>query len=325
MKRYIYSLSVFALIVFTIFSALNLFHGYYSPDCEHYKLQYDEVKQKKVKANGIIIGASHGTHSIRPSLLDKTGYKFYNFCLNGANPDFYLKWYEQFFSFEYQKPEYCIYTVDWGMFDQRLWRMFEKDSEYFSFKLLIKLLCTPKKFSTKDLLYNRFPVIKYRNRFKKSFQLKKGDETMLSDDYDRGFIAFYLPPDSMNFIPGITPLSTTIIDEQKWNFEKLVQRLKSDGIKLIFVMTPEYNIDPKEYKLSEAMAIINTVAEKYNIPFINYNTIHRCPEISNNLDNFSDWGHMSQSGSIVFSKMLEKDLSNIMQNTKPPAAFYKNN
>jgi hypothetical protein len=103
----------------------------------HYALQYREVFDPKVKANVIILGASHATHGINPKYLEDDRLRVYNFSLNGASPSFNLKWYKKIFQPRYPPPQYVIYGVHWGMFDEGLLqRKIEQDSKYYPLRFL---------------------------------------------------------------------------------------------------------------------------------------------------------------------------------------------
>ncbi|MDA3886893.1 MAG: hypothetical protein PF638_14995 [Candidatus Delongbacteria bacterium] len=307
MKKFISDILRFSLLIIAVFIGINYILKYNNLDPPHYSLQYDEVVNKIVEANAIILGTSHATHSIRPSLLDNSHYKFYNFALNGSNSTYYLNWYRKYFSIEYPKPKLCIISVDWFLFDEKwLWRDFEKDSEYFPSKLFLSLLMGDSKLNKKELLLNRFPFFKYRE------SSNKQNSKFFLEDFDKGFIPFYRPFNLANFTLSQKPNSIVNLSlVEIANFKKLIQILLSDKINLIFVMTPEYGLTKEDYKNSESLDFIYTVSKKYNIPFINFNTTHKNSAISDNVENFTDWGHMSKIGSIKFSKLLKKELDKI--------------
>ncbi len=93
--------------------------------------QFYELYTNTVSADIIILGTSHATHGINPKYLEEenTGYKFFNFALNGSNPTYYYNWYTKLFKeTEYPKPKMIIMSVDWFMFDDGwLWRRLEHD------------------------------------------------------------------------------------------------------------------------------------------------------------------------------------------------------
>ena len=91
MKRFIKHICIFFAIIITIVWSLNTLQRHFNSEPPHYKLHYLETVNTTSQYNGIIIGNSQATHSIRPSLLDTLDVMYYNLTLNGSNPDFYLK------------------------------------------------------------------------------------------------------------------------------------------------------------------------------------------------------------------------------------------
>lgn len=93
--------------------------------------QFYELYEQVVSADIIILGTSHATHGINPKYLEEnnTGYKFFNFALNGSNPTYYYEWYTKLFNESgYPKPKMVIMCVDWFMFDDSwLWRRLSND------------------------------------------------------------------------------------------------------------------------------------------------------------------------------------------------------
>ena len=196
------------------------------------------------------------------------------------------------------------------MFDNKyLWRHFEQDAEYLPSKTVFKLIRNPDKFDAKDLIINRFPVLKYRTKLKNTVRLYKGDKRFPLEDYDKGFIPYSIPFDSANFQMKI--LETKINYSQVESFLNMLREMKSSNIKMVFVMTPEYGIESKYYDRLESIKIIKKISQKYNIPFLNFNTIYRS-SINEDITNFSDWGHMNSSGSELFSAYLTKEIKFIV-------------
>ena len=309
MRKFLKSVVAFTLIIILLGISLNFFLGKYPLEPVHYRLQFDEVNNPRVKANSIVIGTSHAVHAIRPALLNGEEYRFYNFSLNGARPSYYLKWYRELFEPQYPQPEYLILAVDWFMFDEGiLWREFEQDSEHFTKEVFMQLLSQSERRERKILLHNRFPVMKYRQRMLDVFKPKR----FYQEEYDDGFIPLHLEYKERRFRPKHDPRTVEISESEQQCFQELIHHLKDQKIEIIFVMTPEYKIPAESYQESKAVQFIQAVADQYHIPFINYNTEAHLTPARNQIENFSDRDHMSPQGSIWFSQILANDLKNIM-------------
>lgn len=287
---------------------MNVFQRYSNPGPYHYRQQYAQFEEDTLDAEAIIIGTSHATHAIRPSLLDKSHKKFYNFSLNGASPEFFYNWYHELYKSRFGRPDYCIIAIDWFMFDEEwLHRKFEQDSEYFPRDVFWRILLRGGDFDRGELVRSRFPILKYRRSFLSSLGFKQVDEGFLASGFDRGFIPVELPFDSSRFE---VKYETSISAKRQQLFQKLVHELDSSGTKLVFVITPEYNVEPAWYEQIESLHFVREVAVRYQIPILNFNTTFRS-SINEDINCFSDWGHMNDSGSVEFSMMLADKISNL--------------
>jgi len=272
----------------------------------HYPLHYEEVFYPKVNADLIILGASQATHGIHPKYLESEHLKVFNFALNGAPPLFYLKWYREIFRPHYRKPAYAIYSVHWVMFDDIfLARRFENDSQYFSFPFFISQL---KEFnSLKALLFNRFAFMKNRKRvFEKLFHKKR--ERYPSEKYYKGFIPFKTREKLRK-----TEVTNPRINPVQWKaFEALLNDLKHDGIKVIFVQPPGYLYAREDQHITHNVRLLKEIAEQREIPFLDYEA-EKISSINTNPELFADWTHMNEKGSHAFSKLLRQDLDDLLK------------
>ncbi|OGI07281.1 MAG: hypothetical protein A2Y40_05440 [Candidatus Margulisbacteria bacterium GWF2_35_9] len=276
-------------------------------DPDYYGFQYQEIYNRQSSINAIIIGSSHATHGIRPELLNIQGYSFYNFALNGSNPEFHFNWYKEIFRKKHTKPEYIIYCVDWFIFDEKiLWRKYEQDSEYFSSDIFINNLLRYMEFNTKLLILNRFPVLKHKTIEDLIYLFKNNTNHLFKNDYNRGYISYEKP-----YIHSLDPSTESMVINQINYFKKFIDLLMHDKVKIIFVNIPEYG-SINDYKSLQSMVIFKEIATKYNLPFLNYN-IGITSNINNQREYYSDWEHLNSIGSYEFSKMLRRDLLNIIR------------
>ena len=315
MKKFLTDLFLFSAIVVLLALGINWLVRTYNDEPVNFSKHYDELLDGEVNANAIVIGSSHGVHAVRPTLLNTDTYSFYNFALNGANPRFFLHWYRNLFKPFYTKPTYCIYTVDWFIFNEFwLWRNFEQDSEFFPWSVFYNSYISDNHFNKSSLIANRFPLLKYRSLddLSKAFNLRKGDPRYPEEGYDKGFIPYKIEYDELLFQHSPVDVNSKIFEAQQRCFEELINIFQQADIKLIFLFTPEYGISAEEYASIETMKVIYTLAEKYEVPVLNYNTDQRS-KINDNHNNFSDWGHMNASGSRLFSSVLKEDLAELMK------------
>lgn len=304
MKRFIKHIAWISTIIGLLFLALNTFLSTYNDEPPHYRLQYQETLNQNGNYNGIIIGNSNATHSIRPSQLDTLDIRFFNLALNGATQNFYLNWYNDVFVKHHPKVNYWIISAD-HYFVTRNERLLTNDSEYLPFKSFWKFLIEDNDYNKRDLIINRIPLLKYRSRVKGSLNKNtQGKYKFLIEDYDRGYISLEKISRSNN-LPEQNHIKRKVSKKAEENFIKLIDRISQDGSKLVFVIPPEYNISENQYK--DHKDFLTKLSLERDIPLFDFNDeIYR--ELLNKRENFCDLIHLNKKGSLILSNLLRKEL-----------------
>lgn len=109
----------------------QFYQKYKNRFCYHYYGQFYEMFENQYSADTIFIGTSHAAHGINPKYIEaeNTDRSFFNFALNGSNPQYYLDWWQVFLESGYPIPETIVYCVDWFMCDDGwLWRRIDFDT-----------------------------------------------------------------------------------------------------------------------------------------------------------------------------------------------------
>jgi hypothetical protein len=272
----------------------------------HYPLQYGEVFNPKVNANVIIMGASNSAHGINPKYLEEGPVRIYNFSMDGAGPSFNLTWYRKIFQQRYPKPFCVIYGVHWGMFDEKtVQRKIEQDSKYFPYHFLLSEFRRFKELKT--LILNRFALIRERKKFTE--QLFRGTrETVIPSKYYNGFIP-YERKGGLGRKRDLTPRNGKAqIDA----FEELLDEFEKSKVQVILVQVPGYLPARDSSNIEESMKLINEIAEKRKILFLDYDT-KRITNINTDPSMYSDWIHLNEKGSDAFSKLLKGDIASLLK------------
>ena len=291
---------LFTLGLFVILFVMNLWMD--KETYPHFPLQYDEAFHPKVKADVIIMGASHATHGVDPRYLEIDHLKVFNFAFNGASPLFNLNWFQKVFKPSYPRPSCVIYGVHWVMFDgQFLQRKLEQDSKYFPFQFFLEEFRDLRGLGT--LLLNRFAFIRERRQIvPRLFKKKRQGEVYPVSRYYHGYIPFETQRDLEK-----KDLANPKIDaDQLKAFEELLNEFERDRIRVIFVEIPDYIPGRDSSTMERNMEVIQKIAKERNIPFLNYET-ERVTEINYNRNYYVDWAHLNGNGSEAFSKLLRKD------------------
>ena len=291
---------LFLLILVALLFLMNLWMD--KEVYPHFPLQYDEAFHPEIRADVIIMGASHATHGVNPRYLETDGTKVFNFAFNGASPAFNLKWYRKVFQPNYPRPACVIYGVHWVMFDgQYLRRRLEQDSKYFPLRFFLEEFRDLKTLGT--LVLNRFAFIRERRQIvPRIFKKKLRAEVYPVSRYYQGYIPFETQRDLDK-----KDLANAGIDpDQLKAFEELLDLFKQEGIKVIFVEIPDYIPGRDTATIERNMQLIEKIARERAIPFLNYET-DKVTEINYARDSYVDWAHLNGKGSEAFSRMLRDD------------------
>jgi lysophospholipase L1-like esterase len=303
------------VLFFSILFAILLFMNFLlDPERlnPHYPLQYSEVFHPKVNADVIIMGPSQTAHGINPKYLETEHLKVFNFSMNGASPSFNLKWYKKVFQPRYPKPSLVVYGVHWGMFDENfLQRRLEQDSKYFPKGFLIQEFLDTKSLNDlgriKTLFLNRLGIIRGRSQLAE--RLFKGTSNIyVLSKYYNGFI----PYERKGRVDRKRDIKLKNSEAQITAFEDLLDEFEKNRIEVIFVQVPEYLPVRDASDIQENMQLLNRIAEKRNIPFLDYDT-KRITSINTDASMFSDSIHLNEKGSDVFSKLLKDDLEFLLK------------
>ena len=127
----------------------------------------------------------------------------------------------------------------------------------------------------------------------------------ITSQYYKGFI-----PREQEFEGGNMWRECNFDEKEVAAFRKLIEMFLADGIKVIFVETPDYN-GTHAQSMEKNNAVIQQIADEYSIPFKNYNN-GKYTHISGKAKYYFDWGHLNSQGSKVFSELLGRNLVSLL-------------
>lgn len=297
---------------------------------DFYGHQYNEIYDQAVKANIAVIGTSHVTHGFNPKFIEKPGRRYFNFALNGSNPAFYLEWYREVFKKSYVKPEVMIIGVDWFGFDENwLWRRFENDRKYMrekiTFKKLLGDVFAPVKtisitgeasesIPTPDIMVtrvmNEFVFFANRGSLDKIFSEKPADGEFLMSTFYKGFVCYHI--NTTYPVGEVQHPAAANLKSAEENFLTLLDEIEADGIKIIFLTTPEYTPGRENTGIKAEIEHLHAIADERGIPYFEY-IFERASDFNTNPEYFWDWGHMNGVGAEEFTKIFAGDVDSLMR------------
>ncbi len=272
--------------------------------------QYRELVYPKLKANVVIIGTSHTAHGINPAFLESEGVRVFNFSLSGAGASYYYDWYVHLFRRYYPKPEIFIIGVDWFIFNNKyLTRRLADDIVYLPWKAVMLGLLDPSfKLAADELLKSKLSIMSGKQHLLDSvFSSIPGNNP--AQKYYRGYIPFNMKYDGCGGVIHEHDTGIHLSPEEENLFDLLLDQLTADGIKMIFVQTPE--LIPCRMSDDDSMLLLMEIARRRGIPFFDYNA-ELASRLNFRTDYFSTWGHLNEKGSSAFSARLARDLARFL-------------
>ena len=229
----------------------------------HFPLQYEEAFHPKVKADVIIMGASHATHGVHPRYLETDHIKVFNFAFNGASPLFNLNWYQEGVSSRTipgpraSSTEYtgsCLTASSSG-------EGLNRTASTFPLRFFLEEFRDLKTLGT--LLLNRFAFIRERRQIMpRIFKKKREREVYPVSRYYQGYIPFETQRDLDK-----KDLANPKIDpDQLKAFEELLNLFEREGIKVIFVEIPDYIPGRDSSTIERNMQLIEKIAKERSDP-----------------------------------------------------------
>lgn len=129
-------------------------------------------------------------------------------------------------------------------------------------------------------------------------------------DINMGYIPLY--GKMQKSIDGKAPISSGLlenkIDLHKSTYlEQFIVEAKSDGVMLIFTVSPMYGKGNSDLDYKHAY----NLCKKYNVPFINN---MNSSQFNDKIDLFQDKVHLNNDGALLYSKLISKQIKSIMNN-----------
>lgn len=266
-------------------------------------LKYGDVFVKIPDANIFIFGNSRTAYGINPSLMEIPGYSVYNYSFSGANASFNDDLFRKYLLKYQNKPAVVICGVTWSMFDSR-WpgRSISQD---YAFLPWVDIFHFPPNF------YERLHLAHQRDVLNKIFNNNR-DNNILIDKYDRGFVpldGYYKDPEV------VVKEKINNSENEVAKFNEFVRMLKGSNVKIIFVETPEYTPGIRCESIAPNRELLETIAKTNDVLYINYNKEY-WTDMNLDRTNYIDWNHLNYRGAIRFSKMLSRDINDLMRKGK---------
>lgn len=301
MKKYILKIVLFFAIILAIDMAFGKACNYMTAHAKggDTKQMYDLCMTNQYDI--LIMGSSRAHHHYVPQIVqDSLGMTCYNAGYDG-NGIICMDGIYQMIRSRY-KPELIIYDLTLG-FDAYEYPEDKNDTRYLS--------------QLKPYFYEAGIGKIFRDVSKEEY-LKAHSSLMRFNSKTLSITKEYLTNANMYDL-GYAPLKSSMtekepseelpsnakLDERKMShLERFIKQVKSDGVDLVFVLSPRYK------SLSREMfEPVLSLAENYEVPVLDYYS----GDLSIKYNLFKDAAHLNSDGAVAFSEKLTTDIKNIKQ------------
>ena len=304
MKRFIITIIVFAIALYGINLGIDVYLSHRLQQCQEQKfVGWSDITQKQLDADLVIVGSSRAWVQYDPAILDSIlGINSYNLGLDGSKLNRQVLKYNVFNHYQNIKPKYIIVNID--CFCASEWTYGYLREQFFPYMLnpyTRKEILKHEPFSWAELY---IPLYRYTTY--------KGILAMLKESkYDDKLYKGYLGQDSEwnGSIFDPDEVIHFVVEKKGWQvFEEFLDERYQEGIQVIFCYAPIYaGVTAKLDNRDEMYAAYQGLADKYNIPIIDFND----SEICNDTTYFYNDTHMNRKGAEWFTTQLAYQLDSL--------------
>lgn len=182
-----------------------------------------------------------------------------------------------------------------------------------------------------------FPVVHYRSNFTYNFAKNRifsgqwlkiinnipygeyKSNGYLNEDYCNGE---FIDKTIIEYDESVLCLDTELCEESLLYFEKTLELCKENNCKLILMTYPVTDHATSINKIQECNDFYSKFAQKYNVAYLNMMLCIGYCEVKDDAYDFSDAGHMNDSGAKKYSYFVCKELKKVFDEKNYAEDFY---
>jgi len=300
MKKFLYRLLMIGMSFGVVLSIIDYYYSEIVAESNHHRSveAWYDLMHGKIDADIIVMGSSRAWVHINPLILDSILHlNTYNIGIDGSTINRQIHKYNLFRKYN-KKPKLIIQNIDtWSLgygtgyekeqFFPYFWNM-DMRKEFFSSEPLSK--------REKYIPMYRYRDIDIKRLFLKSPQtLTKGYKGIIrewnGEEYNNVKSLYFKNDDATVEM-----------------FDEYLAQTKAEGIKVVFVYTPQYiGATQKITNIDEMHNCYKKIADKYNIPILDYSHMNICYDTAY----FYNAMHLNKQGAEIFSDSLAHDINRL--------------
>ena len=307
MKKFLIRLTYFLVATFILALIFDIFISYRLSmhSKERVYQQWSGLYKDSLYADVVVLGSSRAWTQYNPAILDSILHTntFVN-GIDGSAINRQMIKYKNYCRITNSKPKLIIQNIDLGTMDITYGYEREQFFPYFILdREVVNSYQSYENFNLLELYLPCYRYIGYPEEVKKAINLHSEIPEALYKGYFGRDIE-YDGSELRKMDAIVASIDSTMLIE----FSKFCEEIKSDSIGMCFVYAPIYiEATKKLVNKDEMYKAYQTIANKYNIPILDYN-YH---PISCDSTNFYNATHLNKKGSILFSTQLAHDLDSL--------------
>ena len=301
MRHFIYKILIFGIISLLLCSVIDYAYSrvLIRSNDARYESWYD-LMHGRIDADIVISGNSRAWVQIDPMILDSIlNVSSYNLGMNGSAVDRQVRKYKVFKKYN-KTPKLIIQNIDFQSLSDCN-RGYEREQfyPYFWSPSVREEFYETEPFS---LAERYIPLFRYGGNF--GFYFPSSQPRHLIKGYMGGDLKW-----DGRKLDEIDSISFSYDKSIAKLFNEFLFEMRNNGVKVVFVYTPIYvGATNKMTNLDEMYDFYRKIAEKYNIPILDYTYLDIC----NDTTYFYNSMHLNRIGAELFTKRLAKDLKSFL-------------
>ena len=296
MKKFILQIIYFFSSIGGLLATIDFFYSQFAIQSNFYPIEsWYSIMKGEINADIIIMGNSHAFVQVDPTILDKVlSTNAFNLGMMASPINRQIHKYNVYRKYN-KKPKIIIQNIDYLSLDYKVGCEKEQFIPYFWNKDIRTEFFPDEPFSFWE---KYIPMCRYLNI---------SPWTLISighNNLNKGYMGVDKQWNGENFM-GTDSVSFTSNETTVRMFDDYLSKAYNEGIKFVFVYAPVYvGATYKIKNLDKMHTQYQLIAQKYNIPILDYTKM----EICNDTSYFYNGTHLNISGSRIYSDSLAHDI-----------------
>ncbi len=311
MKKFLIRFCIWMAIALALalLADMMVTNGLSKTDVRKYTV-WNDIYKGEINADLVVLGNSQAWCSYNTYILDSLlDCNSYNLGMDGHSLHFQLIRYETYRRFNPAPQIIILNTCFFGTFYIMADKQYERDQffPYVTDATLMAAVAETKHITWLDKYVPLYRYFGYRDDVEMGMASFFGQTDFQDGGFHKGYRGNDYPWETIK-MSADSLLHSTIDMKLADELEKFAEECCKEDTKLVFVKYPMcYPIVERVSNLNVSDSIIETIADRYSIPVLDY----YYSDITKDTTNYYNFGHLNKKGSKLFTNDLCLDLDSL--------------